>query len=47
LDPLHKRCKAILPTDRPTALEILSEYQKVYQVALTRDEEDEQSDFFL
>jgi hypothetical protein len=44
LDPLHRRCKSILPTDRPSALEILSEYQKVYEVALARDEEDERSD---
>lgn len=44
LDPLHRRCKSVLPKDRPSALEILSEYQKVYEVALNRDEEDERSD---
>lgn len=40
LDPLHKRCKAALPADRPSALEILSEYQQVYEIALARDRED-------
>ncbi|CAG5079090.1 Oidioi.mRNA.OKI2018_I69.PAR.g9164.t1.cds [Oikopleura dioica] len=40
LDPLHKRCKAAIPADRPSALEILAEYRQVYDLALARDQED-------
>jgi len=36
LEPIHKQCKSVTPAERPTAENLLSEYQRVF--SMTRRE---------
>jgi len=43
LEPIHKRCKSPMPSDRPTAERLLDEYRSVYDLAKRNQIAEEQN----
>jgi glycoprotein-mannosyl O6-kinase len=44
LNPIHQQCKSVMPSDRPTAEALLTEYRRIFEVARRHHEEEQFDD---